>query len=266
MSQDNQSKIEQIMKEPSPLEATEYEERIRRNLLVFSMAACLSLFLEISPTNKTEIWGIGFENLTVKSFYTVLLLVICYEFIHYLWIIWDKFAFWRVRLTGCKLEVRRGSTATFGSSNSQSDSTGKEVNSNLYVWMIERAPSYHAVMDQIDKKQTELTQMISNVNNEQLGDTVLSQVRDTLVELDKHIITMNEYLNSMRVNESLKRFDNWFDLMIKTQSIRWLMLDVILPTVSGVIAIFMVIKELLDLQQSNPSNLMKLPVCMMWSI
>jgi hypothetical protein len=47
---DKEKLIELIMKEPSPLEATEYEEKIRRNLLISSMIAIMSLFLGITPT------------------------------------------------------------------------------------------------------------------------------------------------------------------------------------------------------------------------
>lgn len=266
MNQDNQSRIEQIMKEPSPLEATEYEERIRRNLLVFSMIACLSLFLGISPTNKTEIWGVGFENLTVKSIYTVLLLVIIYEFVHYFWIVWDKFSFWRVRLTGCKLDVRRGSTATFGGGDAQFDATGKEINSNLYVWMIERAPSYHSVMSLISEKNSVLNDLITNVDVESADSTVFSQLRDKTTELNKQIEIMNGHLNSMRVNESLKRFDNWFDFMVKTQSRRWLMLDLFLPLMAGVLAIYMASMQLISIQQDDSIYFLKLPSCMMWSL
>lgn len=260
----NDESIISIMKEPSPIEVTEYEERIRRNLLVFSMIVWVSLFLGVSPTNKTEVWGLTFENLTEKSMYIILLLVIVYEFVHYSWLMLNKFAFWRVRLTGTKLNANRGSAGVFGSSDPQEDVSGEAVNSTIYIWMFERANSYRSAINSISRAQNELDEFISKVRQEEHSSTVYSQLTKKIEDLKVEIERLNVYLGSWRVNESMKRFDNWFDMMIKSQSRRWLILDLAIPLISGFVSIFAIAYKLATLDETRA--FLSLPSCIDWFV
>lgn len=266
MSQDDKSRIEKIMKEPSPLEITEYEERIRRNLLVFSALAILSLFLKISPSDKAQVWGVGFENLTTSSIYIVLSFVIFYELSHYLWIIWNKFSYWRARLTGCKLEESRGDgSGVFGSSAPDlADYNGSERNSTVYNWLLENRDKYHAAMGNIESTQANLNLLVEKVNDEGLKKEEVSRLVDEVIKLKAATGTLVDYLNNERLNESLRRFDNWFDMLIKSQSWRWVILDFITPLLLGMVALCML---LLEIVINNDSNLLsKMPSCMLFNL
>lgn len=266
MSQDDQSRIERIMKEPSPLEATEYEERIRRNLLVFSALAIISLFLKISPSDKAQVWGVGFENLTTKSIYIVLSFVIFYEFSHYLWLIWNKFSFWRVRLTGCKLEVVRGNgPSPFGSSAPDlADHIGIEGNSTLYNWLLENRGKYHAAMGSFESTQASLNLLVDKVKGEDLKNETMSSLIEEVAKLKSATETLINYLNNERLNESLRRFDNWFDMLVRSQSWRWVILDFITPLLAGIIALCMLLLEIYFNYDSN--NLLKMPPSMLFNL
>lgn len=266
MSQDNKERIEKIMKEPSPLETTEYEERIRRNLLVFSALAIFSLFLKISPSDKAQVWGIGFENLTTNSIYIVLSLVILYELFHYSWIIWNNFLLWRVRLTGCKLEESRGDApGVFGSSAPDlADYNGSERNSTLYSWLLENRVKYHAAMGGIESTQANLNSLVEKVNSEGLKKEDVSRLVDEVIKLKTATVTLVDYLNNERLNESLRRFDNWFDMLIKSKSWRWVILDFITPLLFGVVALCMLLLEIFI--NNNSSYLSKMPSCMLFHL
>ncbi|MCE7553619.1 hypothetical protein [Aliivibrio fischeri] len=65
LTDERKEQIEKIMKEPSPLEVTDYEEKIRRNLVLSSSAAIVftSLGLQLSPSSRF-LGGIQFNNIT----------------------------------------------------------------------------------------------------------------------------------------------------------------------------------------------------------
>ncbi|EJP3280912.1 hypothetical protein O1B84_003340 [Vibrio cholerae] len=105
---DQQERIEQIMKEPHPLEASDHEEKIRRNLLLASAVSFCFTYLKLMPAKDTSFMGLKFENLTPETIYVLLLAFVVYELIQYSWLVTNKFMYWRVRLTGINTQVIRG--------------------------------------------------------------------------------------------------------------------------------------------------------------
>ncbi|QNF15902.1 hypothetical protein FT669_00330 [Aeromonas jandaei] len=246
---DKEKLIELIMKEPSPLEATEYEEKIRRNLLISSMIAIMSLFFGITPTEQVEIWGLKFQNVTMNSIYVVLLTIIIYELGHYCWIVFNKFAYWRVRLTGSKLGTYRGSSGGFSGDDPQEDTVGDEINSTFYNWMIERTHGYHALIDLISNQKAELDILSRKVLEEESNPEVISKIELKVNALNDSVERLSKYLDSIRISESMKRFDKWFDMVIKSQSRRWLILDCIFPISVGFFACIYLLNKMVVLHQ-----------------
>lgn len=246
---DKEKLIELIMKEPSPLEATEYEEKIRRNLLISSMIAIMSLFFGITPTEQVEIWGLKFQNVTMNSIYVVLLTIITYELGHYCWIVFNKFAYWRIRLTGSKLGTYRGSAGGFGSDDPQEDTVGDEINSTFYNWMVERAHGYHALIDLISNQKTELDILSRKSLEEEPNPEVRSKIELKVNALNDSVERLSKYLDSVRISESMRRFDKWFDMVIKSQSRRWFILDCIFPISVGLFAFIYLLNRMIVLHQ-----------------
>lgn len=134
--------VEQLMQEPMPIAVTDYEERIRRNLLIASaISVCFTYFKLIPAKDSTLLGGFKFENLTPDTIYFLLLLFVLYEFVHYLWLVANKLMYWRIRLTGTNPgEVRDNQGAMSDSHNDPYDYKGKQENSNFYIWLIENKP------------------------------------------------------------------------------------------------------------------------------
>ena len=83
-----EEKTEKIMKEPSPVEVSNYEEKIRRNLMIGSALAFVFTYLELIPSpNSRFLGGLMFENLTPKTIYVLSFVFIVYEFIQYFWLV-----------------------------------------------------------------------------------------------------------------------------------------------------------------------------------
>ncbi|GAA4493496.1 hypothetical protein [Pseudaeromonas paramecii] len=237
MMADAEKIIESIMKEPMALEPTDYEERIRRNLLVISTLSNMAWAFGAQPSGHLEIWGLSFEHLDINAILFTALLITLYQLTHYVWVLSNKLMYWRVRLTGVTLPARRGSVARATSSelSDLADFGGDEKNSNLYVWMIERAPAYHNFINTLNVSRD----FISTLNEilERSKPTAESAVLEKLNTIEKSTERLISEINCIRINRSLHRFDRWFDFMIKSQSARWFVLDLFLPLVLGVVAI-----------------------------
>lgn len=228
--------IEKIMGEPMALEPTDYEERIRRNLLIISCLALMSWGFGATPVGHIEIWGLSFEHLDIRALSIVALLITLYQFFHYGWVVFNKFAYWRVRLTGVKHPIVRGNRAGYAAhEDDPSDYKGDEKNSNLYVWIIERAARYHALIDSLAVQYMALESIKNELGN---ADPISEQrINEAIASLDGASKRLADELNNLRVSESLRRFDSWFHMMVLSQSIRWIVLDLLIPLVLGLMAI-----------------------------
>lgn len=228
--------IEKNMKEPKGIAITDYEERIRRNLLVtaFFTLAFVYLDLQISQEGSNFILGIKISNLTTDKIYILLLFIIGYELLHYLWNLKVSFMYWRVRLTGVSHPERRGDNpASFYSNDSPSlDYSGKDENSSLYVWMFENLQTSQDLGTTL-KATTETLEKTLETSNK----IHFQQLKDDIQTLSSNTSKLIELIEDVHIDGSLLRFDQWFRLLIVGQNIRWLFLDVILPISVGLLAI-----------------------------
>lgn len=237
--------IQLIMKEPYPLQLSQYEEKMRRNLLAYSVAAISACLLGAAPSKSPVLLGL----VELKQFngdvilYSLSALVL-YELVNYGSSIFNSFSYWRVRLTGTRLDVDRGSPSSMGGEDEQADYSGDERNSTIYTWMFERAPSFHAVINNIEGYGMALQKVCARLDETHGLIVNSSDVNSNKDALMQSINKFIEYNNSVRINESMKRFDNWFNMMIRSQSIRWLVLDCILPILLALIALVAISQSL----------------------
>jgi hypothetical protein len=229
--------IEQIMGDPMAIEPTEYEERIRRNLLIISCLSIMVWWFGATPSGHLEIWGLSFEHLDIRALSIVALSITGYQLVHYGWVVWNKLAYWRVRLTGVRLQVVRGalSQGFSGSGIDPVDYIGDERSSNLYRWVIEGASNYHALVNSLAKQHEIVNSLEHALSNSQISSE--QQIKEALVSFDNTSKKLIEELKNVRINVSLRRFDSWFHMMVLSQSIRWFVLDLFIPLSLGVIAI-----------------------------
>ncbi|QUX97471.1 hypothetical protein C0J08_19630 [Marinomonas sp. CT5] len=245
--------IEKNMKEPKGIAITDYEERIRRNLLVtaFFTLAFVCLDLQISQGDSGSFFGIKISNLTTDKIYILLIFIISYEFLHYLWNLKVSFIHWRIRLTGITHSERRGgSGATFGTiKSSPLDYSGKDENSSLYVWMFENLQTSQDLGTSLKATAETLEKTLEEIENSDKitsNNTHLQQLKDNTQTLSSDTAKLIELVENVRIDGSLLRFDQWFRLLIVSQNIRWLFLDVILPISVGLLAITSLIVALND--------------------
>lgn len=237
--------IQGIMKEPYSLQLSQYEEKMRRNLLAYSVAAIAACLLGAAPSKSPVLLGL----IELKQFNGDIILyslsaLVLYELVNYGSSIFNSFSYWRVRLTGTRLDVDRGSPSSMAGDDEEADYSGDERNSTIYTWMFERAPSFHAVINNIEGYGLALQKACARLDETDGFIVNSSDVNGNKNALIQSIDKFIEYNNSVRINESIKRFDNWFNMMIRSQSIRWLVLDCIFPILLAFIALVAISQSL----------------------
>lgn len=240
--------IEDTMKSPKGIVIVDYEERIRRNLLLVSIAAIAFPWLSLEVDTTKALFGVlTFKNLTQENIYWAFFGVLVYEFLHYFWIQLNNFAEWRIRLTGTSHpDVRGGGGgASFAQDSAPSDYSGSDQNTNFYTWMFESKHDRTTAMTQLLKMSGELQSVIEKMreskdsNNKQFQD-LISKSNSISTSLER----LEKALQNIRVDASMLRFDEWFRILVASQNFRWLILDIALPLILGLVAFFSLIKEL----------------------
>ena len=240
--------IEKVMREPKCISISNFEERIRRNLLFTSMLTTSFTILGLNINEESKFFGgLQFNNLDDESIYIVLLVVILYEFFHYFWIQFNNFSEWRIRLTGITLPKTRGDErGSLSSDNNPFDYSGTDQNSNLYNWMFEKTNERSAAMTTLLSNQKSLSNLINDLNNNSANN-----INNQLKTLNNSVSSMNttteqliKSLENIRINGSLLRFDQWFKILIKSQNTQWLILDICLPLITSCFALFFLISKL----------------------
>ncbi|WP_372378576.1 hypothetical protein ACBZ91_06840 [Vibrio natriegens] len=249
--QETLKKIESVMREPKGIEITDYEERIRRNLLFSSLLALAFTWLSLSINNDSTFFGgLRFDNITPKAVYWILLSIISYEFIHYVWVQFNNFSHWRIRLTGMTIsEVRGdGGPGRLGGMNVPEDYSGRDENSNFYNWMFENRTDRTTAMTELLKQSSEFKELVDSLKQAHSGDSKLSSM---ISELDRKSKTIEQSTSSLtkaveniRVNGSMLRFDQWYKILIRSQNARWITLDMLLPFALSLTAIISLICKL----------------------
>lgn len=240
--------IEGVMKSPKGISIVDYEERIRRNLLVVSIAAIAFTWLSLEVNTAKPFFGsLTFKNLTQRDIYGVFFVVLVYEFLHYFWIQINNFGAWRVRLTGITIpEVRGdGGPARMGGENSPTDFSGNDNNTNFYTWMFENKNDRTTAMTQLLKMSEELQSLVSSMQESQgINAKQIQEFSAKINSISSSIERLERAMKNIRIDGSMLRFDQWFRVLVASQNLRWLILDIALPFILGLVALYSLVTEL----------------------
>lgn len=227
-----------VLGEPYPLQLTEYEERVRRNLLAYSVVAISACLLGAVSVNDPVLFGIiKLPRFSSELIYIGLLLLVFYELLNYGLMIWNSFSYWRVRLSGSRYRPSRSTGGPWSTGGEEfEDVDGEEKNSTIYIWMFERAYSAESILNALNERSVHLGEICASLKNQQDMDGCLARLEVQVNMMNDSLKAIDNILSSARVSESFNRYDRWFHYMIKTQSLRWLVLDCVIPLLLGLIA------------------------------
>ena len=238
--------VEKVLGEPAFAEFTENTWRIRTNLILASIISIAVVLGDLHIESGSSIFGLKFEGLDDSLVRGSLLWVLIYLLIHFLWSAFDSLNEWRLRVTGTR--VAWVTAATFASE--EGDYPGDPRKSTLYNWWKVHASRIGNLTEKIKGIETtlkgfenDLNKIISDraVANEVINICMphISTTNSHVVELRQKLTEFSNVFESKRIPTSLKRFDLWFQICLRSQNLRWLVVEFSIPILLGIFALLL---------------------------
>lgn len=247
MTETEIKKAQKALGEPLMPEFTDYMRRVRTLLIVVSLISIAVVIGGLAIDPASSVLGVKFKGLSDELIRKGLLIANAYLLIHFLWGGFDSWLEWGVRLTGSR--VAFVTTGKFASEHCDYPSDPRQ--STLYNWWKDDASGISSLTEPLETTKQKLAEWEKRVeesilnNNPNLMSVVQSfrEVQTNINDVKKKIENVEKTLTAVRIPASLERFDNRFKLMLRSQNIRWLVLELALPLLLGCWAVWLLINE-----------------------
>jgi hypothetical protein len=231
--------VEKILGKPIGFDISESAAKIKRNLMLVSFLVLVLAIGELETSNVT-VFGAKLGGVTPDKLMVGLSVILLYTFLHYLWYCFDLLGEWSVRVTG--IRAINGSRGIFG--GGRDDIAVDPEQTTLYSWWLyksKEAESYGRFVEGVDLKLAELEIKLQEIDTEgkyahfiQAGaGGGVAEVRG-LIRRD--LVTFTSLVKEKMIPVSLERFDSRFKLLIRSQNLRVLLVDVIAPVLLALVA------------------------------
>lgn len=203
-------------------------QRVRRNLIATSVITIVFVLgsngMDVS---SSSFLGLRFVDVNVDFLLTFLAVCLFYFCVNFVWSLRDHFRENRLRLTGIAVPMAR--RASYISRNHELEpNVGSERQSTIHSWW--------KGSQKIAEGQKELMNRIEgHIQMEELQPAV-----NSIKNLLERIGSQAEYIEF-----ALRRYEEGFWLHLRSQLLRWLILEYFMPIVLGLFAISALIFELI---------------------
>lgn len=236
--------VERVLGEPVAGDFPENALKVRRNLLVVSLVGILLVLTGAKLNPDSDVMGFRFLGITESLVRMSLLASTAYLWIHFAWYTIDAFSEWRLRLTGTRLAFV--TTAKFASE--EGDYPDNPRHSTLYTWWSQRSRHISSALNAINDVEIRLKDIEASVkagHNPNAGNELrsLAENLNALADLRRQMETLSKILESQRIPTSLKRFDGWFGFFLRSQNLRWIVMDAGLPLIGGAWALVLLFRH-----------------------
>jgi hypothetical protein len=236
------TEVEEVLGAPINPELSEYAQKLRRNLLAFGAVYIFCWINGVEIDRESSFFGIKLIGLNAQQFSVGTMIVNAYLLVHFGWYAWEAVLEWRVRVTGTRVAFQTSSS--YGTTRA-GDYPANPRQSTLYSWWLRLAKAIDqnkSVIDGFEERlkgvETELKSLDKNALNVDSRSLLssLATLPDGLRQIRAYLERVDHYLGSGRLEESLGRYDKWFKLMLESQNLRMISIDILLPLMIGITA------------------------------
>ncbi|NQY94037.1 MAG: hypothetical protein HRT43_07720, partial [Campylobacteraceae bacterium] len=149
--------VQEWLGKPFTQDFSEYARKVRNNLGIVSVLSIIIITQGIEISGGSFL-GLKFNEDTFKMIfiYKILFYLNIYFFIHFIWLAWDNFLQWRIKLTG----TFSINTGTFAGPKEVSDNRENPSQTTLYSWWVNESRS----LCNTEEKITLLTEKLKEIS------------------------------------------------------------------------------------------------------
>lgn len=233
--------IQKVLGEPFAIDFSDYVRKIRSALIIVSVISISLVLGGLTISNDSSFLGIRFEGLNNELIFKVLFSVNTYLFLHFFWCSIDSFQEWLIRVTGTR--VAHVTTARVAADGADYPNDPRQ--STLYYWWKEEANKIGSLQEPvkiIDQKLHTWENKVKSAlegNDPNVSTVCMSirEVNDNIHKLIRALEKTDKTIQSQRIPASLSRFDSRYQIFLRSQNMRWLMIELGFPLILSVYAL-----------------------------
>jgi len=239
---DKEALLAKALGEPVGFDLSDAAAKIKRNLMLVSLVIIVLVLGELKTSDKLSIFGVSLEGVTPEKLMLGLGFVLLYSAIHFSWYCFDALGEWYMRVTGTRLAYITG--ARYG--DKACDYPNDPKQSTLYTWWLQEARTafrFRELMDELGPQLEEINRRIDDIDagrnpsaNGAMAANAMNTLNGTVRSINSHLEDYARLVGEDRIPFSLKRFDRRFHLLLRSQNLRVLLVDVIVPFVVALYA------------------------------
>jgi hypothetical protein len=239
-------KINKALGEPFAKDFSDYIRKLRNNLIFVSFITIIMLLGEIELSDTSSFLGLKFSGLNNDLIMNVFTALIMYLGTHFGWCCLDLYKEHSLRLSGTKVEH----VTTARLSSQYGDYPNDPRQSTLYNWWKKEASKISSLQKPLQNIETKLNEWEKKVETEKRGSpnelsvlTSISAVKSEIMAFTRTLDKVNSTISSLRIPVSLERFDKSFHFFIKSQGIRWIIIEILFPILLALFAMFLIVRD-----------------------
>lgn len=235
--------VQKALGTPVAAELTPHALKVRTNLIIASAISIAVAGVPLHIKDDSSLLGLKFIGVTDRAIDIGLLLITAYLAIHFAWLVVDAYSEWRLRITGTRVAFI---TAPKWVSGEEPDYPDDPRQSTLYNWWVDKAKVvkeqertlYDAMATipgwrrQIDEK------LVGGFDPNNFG-TLINGLSSNVAACSQTLGEVRKVIESPRIIESLRRFNGWFEFFLRSQNLRWLVVDAGAPITVAIAALLM---------------------------
>jgi len=233
-STDRYAELDKLLGSPVIFVFDDETLKTKNRLLVVSIIGILISIFGVSLSPESTLFGLKFNNLDNNLILKILVLLNYFFLFRFIWSCYEYYHEWRLRVTGSGLasKAQPGELASV-----DVDYTDDLRNSTLYNWWRFESKRFSQSENVIISKALEgVKERLSSTRGLEDEGAIHRELR----KISDHLGNISSLLNNPRLGYSLSRFDNYFTLFCNMQNYRWLVLDLLLPIVLGLLSIVLI--------------------------
>jgi hypothetical protein len=244
--------VKKVLKEPVQVEFSDSVKKIRNNLMMVSFISLFVTIGEVDIRPDSKFFGLGFDGLDNPLIFKGLLIILIYLLIHFIWSAYDTLQEWEIRVTGTNGAFYPADRKDINDIV-HPDYPADARNSTFYYWCTTQASKIGNLKKDLDSAKSKIEGIENSIHKMRDEKYILSrsdlnissQVQPIKLDIEstkKTIERIEKVLESNQLIESMETFDRRFKFFLKSQNIRWFIIDFSAPILLATSAILKMIQ------------------------